>query len=131
LPNGTKFNRRQSSIMTLPRILLHLEGAIVLLLSIFFYFNQGGSWILFALLILAPDLAMLGYLAGPRIGSVVYNAVHIYVWPAALIAFWLLANHLLALQLALIWAAHIGADRMLGSGLKYPSAFKDTHLQRV
>ena len=31
----------------------------------------------------------------------------------------------------IVWAAHIGADRMLGFGLKYPTAFKDTHLQRV
>lgn len=29
------------------------------------------------------------------------------------------------------WLAHIGADRLLGYGLKYPSSFKDTHLQRV
>jgi hypothetical protein len=31
----------------------------------------------------------------------------------------------------LIWIAHIGVDRALGYGLKYPSSFKDTHLQRV
>jgi hypothetical protein len=37
----------------------------------------------------------------------------------------------LALQLALIWLAHIGADRALGYGLKYPTRFQDTHLQRV
>ena len=33
--------------------------------------------------------------------------------------------------LALIWVAHIGMDRLMGYGLKYPSAFKDTHLQHV
>jgi hypothetical protein len=27
--------------------------------------------------------------------------------------------------------AHIGFDRTLGYGLKYPTFFKDTHLQRV
>ena len=37
----------------------------------------------------------------------------------------------LAIQLALIWLSHIGIDRAIGYGLKYPSAFKDTHLQRV
>jgi len=31
----------------------------------------------------------------------------------------------------LIWLVHIGADRLLGYGLKYPTGFKDTHLQRV
>ncbi|RKQ33951.1 DUF4260 family protein [Oceanobacillus halophilus] len=31
----------------------------------------------------------------------------------------------------LIWTAHIGMDRMIGFGLKYPTAFKDTHIQRI
>jgi hypothetical protein len=36
-----------------------------------------------------------------------------------------------ALQVRLIWLAHIGLDRAVGYGLKYPTAFKETHLQRV
>jgi hypothetical protein len=32
------------------------------------------------------------------------------------------------IPLALIWFAHIGFDRLLGFGLKYPTRFKDTHL---
>jgi hypothetical protein len=35
------------------------------------------------------------------------------------------------MQIALIWLAHIGLDRMLGYGLKYPTEFKDTHMQHV
>jgi hypothetical protein len=30
--------------------------------------------------------------------------------------------------LTLIWVAHIGFDRLLGYGLKYPVAFGATHL---
>ena len=30
----------------------------------------------------------------------------------------------------LIWIAHIGFDRALGYGLKYPTGFGDTHLGR-
>jgi hypothetical protein len=37
-------------------------------------------------------------------------------------------NHQTVLALSLIWIAHIGFDRMLGFGLKYPTVFKDTHL---
>ena len=37
----------------------------------------------------------------------------------------------LAMAIGMIWAAHIFFDRMLGYGLKYPTRFKDTHLQRV
>ena len=32
---------------------------------------------------------------------------------------------------ALIWLAHIGGDRMVGYGLKYPDSFKHTHFNEV
>ena len=78
-----------------------------------------------------PDLAMLGYLAGPRTGAVAYDVVHTYVLPAVLAAAGVVADSDTALALALIWLTHIGVDRAVGYGLKYPSGFKDTHLQRV
>jgi hypothetical protein len=114
-----------------PRNLLALEGAAVFIACIWVFFAQGGAWWLFLLLILAPDIAMLGYLLGARVGSYTYNAAHLCLWPLALIAYTLYSGNALSLQLGLIWAAHISMDRMLGYGLKYPSAFKDTHLQRV
>jgi hypothetical protein len=99
--------------------------------SLILYAYTGGNWLLFAVLILAPDLSALGYLAGTVVGSYVYNAFHTYLLPAILALYGLLGSNPLALQLALIWFAHIGGDRLLGFGLKYPTAFKDTHLNRV
>jgi hypothetical protein len=95
------------------------------------YWLNGGSWILFVLLLLAPDLSMLGYLAGSRIGAAIYNAFHTYALPVILAAYGLLEGSSLAVSMALIWLAHIGVDRLLGYGLKYASGFKDTHLDRV
>ena len=86
---------------------------------------------LFAVLILAPDLSFLGYLAGTRLGAAAYNLLHNLVLPVALGTTALLADSDAALAIALIWLAHIGVDRLVGYGLKYPTAFKDTHLQRV
>jgi hypothetical protein len=57
--------------------------------------------------------------------------VHNLVFPIALGTAGLLADPGSAVAVALIWAAHIGVDRLVGYGLKYPTAFKDTHLQRV
>ena len=74
---------------------------------------------------------MAGYLAGPRAGAIAYDVVHTYVLPLGLAVAGVLAGSDLAVQLALIWLAHVGADRLLGYGLKYPTGFKDTHLQRV
>lgn len=114
-----------------PAVMLRLEGAALLATSVMLYWVNGGSWLLFALLLLAPDLSTLGYLAGPRIGAAVYNVFHAYPLPAVLGAFGLLGGSSLALAAALIWFAHIGMDRLLGYGLKYPTGFKDTHLRQV
>jgi hypothetical protein len=111
-----------------PRPLLHLEGAAVLVFSLCAYHWQHGSWSLFALLLLAPDLSMLGYLVNVRVGAQLYNAVHTYVGPLLLALYSVGAGHPALLPLTLIWFAHIGMDRMLGYGLKYPTHFKDTHL---
>ena len=115
----------------LPRRLLHLEGLAVLAGSLSLYFDAGYGWALLVVLFLAPDLSMLGYLGGPRIGAVTYDVVHTYVGPVALGTYGVLGDSGTAVQLSLIWLAHIGLDRLLGYGLKYPTAFTDTHLQRV
>lgn len=114
-----------------PRLLLRLEGACVLAASLGLYHRYGSGWLLFALLFLAPDLSMLGYLMGPRVGARAYNAVHTYLLPFVLGGLSLLLNVVWLPGLALVWAAHIGFDRMLGYGLKYPTAFQDTHLGRI
>lgn len=114
-----------------PAALLRAEGMTTLVGSALLYWLHGGNWWLFLLLLLAPDASMLGYLAGPRFGAAAYNAFHSYPLPAVLAAFGLLGGFPLALAVALVWFAHIGMDRAVGYGLKYPSAFKDTHLGRV
>jgi len=110
------------------RAWLRIEGLAVLLATLFCYQQQRASWLLFVALFLAPDLFMLGYLAGPRIGAAAYNIVHSYVLPLGLAAFALLDHRPALLPYVLIWMAHIGADRALGYGLKYSSAFGHTHL---
>jgi len=114
-----------------PGILLRLEGLFVAVGVLALYSRLDGNWLLFLLLILGPDVSMLGYLAGTRVGAAVYNLVHTYALPIVLGGFGFLATHALAVHVALIWLAHIGIDRMLGFGLKYPTGFKDNHLNRV
>jgi hypothetical protein len=112
-------------------VLLRLEGLAVLGGALALYFHAGYGWVLLVVLALAPDLAMVGYLAGNRVGAAAYNAAHTTVGPVVLAAIGVLDGIDAATQLSLIWLVHIGGDRLLGYGLKYPSAFKDTHLQRV
>jgi hypothetical protein len=115
----------------LPRWLLRVEGAGLFVGAIVLYFHADYPWWFLLVLALAPDLSMLGYLAGPRVGAAAYDSVHTTLPPIALGVVGVLVESDVAIQLALIWLAHIGADRALGYGLKYPTHFKDTHLQRV
>jgi len=115
----------------LPRRLLHLEGLVITAGALVLYVDAGFGWLLLVALILAPDLSMLGYLGGPRLGALSYDLVHTYAGPVVLGVVGVLGGYEIAVQVALIWLAHIGLDRLLGYGLKYPTGFKDTHLQRV
>jgi hypothetical protein len=117
--------------MTLPALLLRLEGGALLGVSLFLYARSDESWVLFLVLLLAPDVGMLGYVAGERVGAVSYNVFHTSLLPAALAVMGVVAGSALAVAIALIWLAHIGMDRLLGYGLKYPRGFRDTHLGRV
>jgi hypothetical protein len=115
----------------LPRLLLHAEGALVAIAAVALYLDAGYAWWLLVVLALAPDLSPAGFLAGPRLGAVAYDVAHTYVGPVALAAVGVVTNTDPAVQLGLIWIGHIGVDRAIGYGLKYPSGFSDTHLQRV
>ena len=113
------------------RLLLRTEGAVLLAVSTYIYAEYGRSWILFAVLILAPDIGMLGYLADTRVGAVTYNLVHTYLGPGVLLVVGVAADSSLTYSIAFIWLAHIGLDRALGYGLKYPDAFTHTHLGTI
>lgn len=112
-------------------LMLRGEGLIALGAAVAVYAMLGASWWLFAALFLAPDLAMLGYLGGRRIGAHVYNAAHTYIAPALLVGVGVVGHWPLLFALAAILVAHIGFDRALGYGLKYADDFKSTHLSRL
>ncbi|WP_181347992.1 DUF4260 domain-containing protein [Thalassobacillus sp. CUG 92003] len=113
------------------KVFLHLEGLTVFLGTLYFYSQFGSSWWLFLAFLLVPDLSMVGYAINKKMGGIIYNAGHTYVFPLVLIISSVLSNQAFLLSLSLIWLAHIGMDRTIGYGLKYPSDFKETHLQKV
>jgi hypothetical protein len=113
------------------RTLLRLEGLTLFASMIGLYAIWDGSWLIFAILFLVPDLSFAAYLAGPRAGAIVYNAAHSYLAPVALVTAGFAATEPLTLLIAMIWLAHIGIDRALGYGLKYEAGFGFTHLGRI
>jgi hypothetical protein len=114
-----------------PRLLLRLEGVALLGLATTAFGATGMPWWLYAVLFFTPDLSFVAYLAGSRVGAWTYNALHTTIVPALLAGIGIFVDSAIVLGIAAIWAAHIGFDRMLGYGLKYASAFNDTHLGRI
>jgi hypothetical protein len=114
-----------------PKVLIRLEGLTAAVLAAALYAFHGDGWLWFAVLFLVPDLSMLGYLAGPRLGAAAYNLVHTYTTAGVLAGLGVVTGDGWLVSCALILAAHIGVDRLLGYGLKYPTGFTDTHLQRL
>lgn len=110
------------------RVLLRIEGLCVLAVSLLAYAKFGDGWATFALLFLAPDLSLLGYLAGPKVGAMMYNVMHSFVSALVALAAGVLLSWPMAVAVGIIWLAHIGFDRSLGYGLKYSAGFELTHL---
>ena len=112
-------------------MLLRWEGVTLFVGPTVFYLFSGAPWSLYALLFFAPDLSFLAYLAGPRVGAFVYNALHATIGPLTLVLVGLVLAEPMFGSISLIWLAHIGLDRALGLGLKYAAGFRLTHLGRI
>ena len=115
----------------MPRIMLHMEGLAVFIGAVVLYGHISGNWLVFLLLLFTPDVAMIGYLVNTRLGSLIYNVVHTYTLALIIALIALALESTTGVSLGLILFAHIGIDRTMGYGLKYPTAFKDTHFNYV
>lgn len=113
------------------RVILRLEGLVVLAAALLAYSKFGNSWTVFAIYFLVPDISFLGYLIGPTVGAVAYNFAHSYIGAVACLTAGLLLSIPLLLTIGLIWCSHIGFDRALGYGLKYQAGFSFTHFGRI
>ncbi len=121
-----------SIYLTRPDVLLRLEALVALVVGCIAYQRlYPHHWGMFALLFLMPDISLLGYLRpANKASAAFYNLVHSYVVPLGLGLVAWERGGVLGVQLALIWVSHISFDRCLGYGLKFPEAFRSTHIQR-
>src|SRR5262249_33221724 len=87
------------------RLLLRLEGLTLFIGLTLLYAAWGGSWTLYLLLFLVPDLSFLAYLSSARFGAMVYNAAHSYLAPVTLMTLGFGFASPLTLSIALIWLA--------------------------
>src|SRR5579863_10327361 len=94
-----------------PKVLLHLEGLAVFGVGCFAYAKTGSGWLWFALFFLAPDLSMMGYALGRRVGALCDNVFHTYALPLALGAAGIVMHAGVLESISALWLAHIGLDR--------------------
>lgn len=109
------------------------EGGIIFLSGLVIYWQYADlmPWWMALLVFFAPDLSFSGYAFSARIGSFVYNTVHVYALGGALMALGLFYANTMLVGLGALWFAHSGFDRLLGYGLKSPEGFSFTHLGRI
>ena len=113
------------------RNLLRLEELAMFVLGIFMYGLLGYPWWLFFVLLLTPDIGMLGYLMNAKVGAVGYNLFH---HKAIAILLYFLGMYLsmpVVQMIGVILFAHASMDRIFGYGLKYEKGFKYTHLGEI
>jgi hypothetical protein len=124
-------SRLAGAVEGMPRLLLRLEGAALALAAVYAYHRVDANWWLFACLILVPDVSLIAYFGGTRLGAIAYNTFHVTLAPLICGALGFLLPSFDLISVALIWAAHIGIDRAAGLGLKYGAGFGFTHLGRI
>jgi hypothetical protein len=114
-----------------PRRWLRIEGLAALLAGAAIYLAVGGPWLLLVPFLLAVDVSMVGYLAGPRAGALVYNLAHNQATGLLVLGAGAVSGVTPLVLAGAVLVAHAGMDRLAGYGLKYPTAFGDTHLGRI
>ncbi len=110
---------------------LRIEGAAAFAAGLALYGWLGGPWLLVIPLLLVPDASAAGYLRGPRLGAMTYNAFHNWAIGLVVLGAGLAAGAAPVALAGAILVAHVGMDRALGYGLKYATSFHDTHLGRI
>ena len=108
--------------------ILKLEELAMFGLSIWALYFFNAEWWCYPLLVLAPDIGMIGYAGGNKIGAFMYNLFH-HKGVAILLFVTGFLLHDMNIQTAgIILFGHSSMDRMLGYGLKLKEGFKFTNL---
>ncbi|GAB4244358.1 MAG: DUF4260 domain-containing protein [Ekhidna sp.] len=86
------------------------------------------DWWWYPILILTPDIGMLGYVVNTKIGALTYNLFHHKGIAVAIgiVGFWFSLPSISLIGVILF--GHSSMDRIFGYGLKFSDNFKHTHL---
>ena len=111
--------------------ILKLEELAEFVLGILIFSRLEYAWWYFPLLLLTPDIGMLGYLVNTKIGAWSYNLFHHKAVAITILVVGFFENNQIVMLVGTILFAHAAFDRMMGYGLKYEDDFTNTHLGKV
>jgi hypothetical protein len=111
--------------------IIKLEELGLFILGVYLFSQLGYDWWWFIVLILVPDLSMIGYLFGVKVGTLCYNIAHHRGIAIVVFLIGVYTLNVVIQLLAIILFSHSAMDRMLGYGLKYETGFKYTHLGQI
>ena len=117
--------------MKLSVLFQRLEAAALFVTMAIVFANRHFSWLEFIFIFLLVDFSIVGYLYNKKVGAVIYNSAHSLIAPLLLSGLSEVMYGKFLFPISVIWLAHIGADRMLGFGLKEIEGFRLTHLGRI
>lgn len=106
------------------------ELAIVAGTAYMLYWLQVDWW-WYLLLLVGPDISMVGYTAGNKVGGICYNLFHHKGIAVALMITGLVLEINPLLYIGLVLFGHSSLDRFLGYGLKLKEGFRFTHLGEI
>ena len=111
--------------------LIRLEEIALFVLSIYVLYTLKAQWWFYLLLLIGPDISMLGYLAGPRVGAIAYNLFHHKFTAIVFFLVGIISSPWMMQVIGAVLFGHSSFDRIFGYGLKYYSGFSDTHLGTI
>ena len=110
------------------KILLKAEELVMWLGCIAGLYFVDAPWWCYLLLFMGPDISMLGYVFGNKIGAYSYNLFHHKAVGVVFLVTGLILENQVAAITGLIILGHSSMDRLFGYGLKTEQGFKFTHL---
>ena len=113
------------------KLSLKLEELAQFLFGVFLFLQMDFAWWWFLVLILAPDIGMIGYVVNNKVGAFSYNLFHHKGVALAILVIGMYQKTPYLELAGVILFAHSAMDRMVGYGLKYSDSFQNTHLGRV
>ncbi|GAA3553333.1 DUF4260 domain-containing protein [Snuella lapsa] len=109
-------------------LVLKMEELLLFVLGVYFFNILDFSWWWFLVLLLTPDIGMLGYLVSAKVGAITYNVLHHKGLAVLLYLGGIYLGSQIIQLIGVILFSHAALDRVFGYGLKYLDNFKHTHL---